>query len=118
TEDYHTRAETRNLFLAVQALPIVSASGYSRMGLVLGVGRTAYQLARKDYASPEVTRANTSGPALLLESYIDWGGEDFGARIAYSEIRSRLNKTAVDTFTRTPDASAHMVQLMLRWAFE
>ncbi len=98
-------------FITLNWVP-VGASDYTRFGLLAGFGNSEYKYTElKDYAT--VNSVSTEGPATLLGGYVDWGGEDFGARFSLNLLNTDLaekNGTKVD-------ASGSYWTFDLRWAF-
>ncbi len=108
-----TEIDIGSFLITLQFLPFISADGYTRVGLLGGVGPSTYELSVTDNNTNTTQSADTSGTAVLGGVYIDWGGEDFGARFGINAL-----KTDFDSLQGLEvDGSGTNFYFDLRWAF-
>lgn len=100
-----------NIQVTLNYLPFISDSGYTRIGLNVGAGPSKYRI-QSDYTTPSVSDS-ASGSAISAGIYFDWGGELFGARLAYESFSSNHGSASGYNL----DASGTTTSLDLRWAF-
>ncbi|MCZ6645122.1 MAG: hypothetical protein O7B79_02675 [SAR324 cluster bacterium] len=106
-----TELSVDNNFFTVNWVPL-GADSYARMGLLAGVGNSNYEVTQT--VTPGGTSSiSSSGSATLLGIYVDWGGEDFGARFGANFLETDLD----DINGLTVDASGRSIYFDLRWAF-
>ena len=112
---------------------------YARAGVILGVGASEYKYEASigygtyssySSASEACTASSlacvggsTTGSASLGGIYLDWGGEDFGARVGYHSLSTSLDPIYVSSSSSTigpytVDGSSTFTYLDLRWAFD
>lgn len=104
-------------FLTVNWVP-VGATSYARLGLLAGAGSATYRMTTTVTGQPDL-KGSATGSATLLGIYIDWGGEDFGARFGANSISTSLGDfTTSSTSPKLKvDGSGTSVYLDLRWAW-
>ncbi|MCZ6533454.1 MAG: hypothetical protein O7A08_10885, partial [SAR324 cluster bacterium] len=100
-----------NIF-TVNWVPL-GADSYARLGLLAGVGNTTYEVPRTGTLLTNLS-LSSSGSATLLGIYVDWGGEDFGARFGANFLETDLG----DANGFSADASGRSIYFDLRWAFK
>lgn len=106
--------------LTLHWVPYVSPDKYSRFGLIVGTGNASYE-AKAKINGTKIAGVSSTGKATLFSGYVDWGGEDFGARLGYGILQTKLDRAVDDYFpayTYEADASGKFLYLDLRWAFE
>ena len=102
---------------------LLGSQNYTRLGLIGGLGSATYEVNEKftdssgTFAEYDET-ASTDGTAALLGIYVDWGGEDFGARFGLNSLSTNLDKLKVQGQELDVDGSGVSLYLDLRWAFE
>ena len=107
---YQQTVRVKSTLITVNWVPI-GADSYARLGLLAGVGGAEYELTLSSGSSSNAT--STSGTANLLGAYLDWGAEDFGARLGVNALKTKfdnLNNAQVD-------GSGNGFYLDLRWAW-
>lgn len=110
--------ELTSLLFTMQYVAAVSEDGYERLGLVLGAGPARYT-SRRSYASFPKKVASTHGIAARAQGYLDWGGDDFGARFGVGYLATRLDAMQGDSPPPLEsDAGGWQLYLDLRWAFK
>ena len=113
---FGARAETElivaNNFFTVNWVPR-EADSYARWGLLAGVGISKYEVTQSGSLVSN-SSISSSGTATLLGIYLDWGGEDFGARFGANFLTTDLD--AINGLSA--DASGNSIYFDLRWAFE
>ena len=103
--------EISNFFFTLNWVPF-GASGYTRMGLLAGVGSSEYEVTVTDFSGASSSDSST-GSASLAGIYVDWGGEGFGARFGGHIISTDLDRIN----GATADGSGSSLYFDLRWAF-
>lgn len=100
----------------------IGSEDYVRFGFIGGIGPARYELKEKytnDFTSSQNSddTASASGSATLLGGYVDWGGEDFGARFGIDLFQTNLDKLNTPNGDLTVDGSGLAWYFDLRWAF-
>ncbi len=119
TSSTEQKWEINNIFATVNIVPI-GGKGYARFGILAGFGPSSYQYTATTIGTGDDTSLSESksSMATLLEAYIDWGGEAFGARLAYSSLSVAYDDLEASDGTKTPiSASGGAFCLDLRYAF-
>ena len=124
--EFTTEVDVNTLFITLQYLPFISDDGYVRIGLLGGIGPSTYEFTESQTIGgiSDSQSSETSAPAVLGGVYIDWGGEDFGARFGINALRTDFDKletpglvTPSATELREVDGSGTNFYFDLRWAF-
>jgi hypothetical protein len=105
----------RDTMLTLQVLPYVSESQYWRLGTLVGAGPIHYHIGSDSY------RFSASGTAVLGQGFIDWGGEEGGARFGVATLSARMDggtESGVRPKRHSDNPSGEYVFLDLRWAFK
>lgn len=117
--EFTTEVDVNTFLLTLHFLPFISDDGYARIGLLGGIGPSTYKFTQTLSNS-----VDTSGSAVLGGVYIDWGGEDFGARLGINALTTDFDKletpsivTPGATELREVDGSGTSFYFDLRWAF-
>ena len=93
----------------------ISTGQYTRLGVLGGIGTTNYTYT--ETINGISTQADTSGPTTLGQAYIDWGGEDFGARFGIGMLQTKLEEVKFQGIPHQADLSGNHWYFDLRWAF-
>ena len=105
--------ETSIPLITIQWVPI-GATSYTRFGLIAGAGSADHSYTVTVGGSPSEVTA--SGSATLAGAFLDWGGEDFGARFGVHSIDTDLGNYK-DT-TEPAEASGVAWYFDIRWAWK
>lgn len=100
-----------NLLFTINWIPL-GKEGYTRMGVLAGIGTSTYAVTETYDPGPDSSEA-TSGTAALAGVYVDWGGAGFGARGGLQVLTTSLD----DIDGESVDVSGNELFLDLRWAF-
>lgn len=106
-----TELSVDNNIFTVNWVPL-GADSYARLGLLAGAGNSTYEVTQSGTSMTD-SSVSSSGTATLLGIYVDWGGEDFGARFGVNFLGTDLD----DINGLTADASGTSIYFDLRWAF-
>ncbi len=101
-----------SLLVTAQWVPI-GATSYARVGFLAGLGTASYDVTI-DFEGVSPVSESTSGTAMLLGAYVDWGGPVFGARAGINVLTTDLD----DVNGLSADGSGRGLYLDLRWALE
>ncbi|MCH9045805.1 MAG: hypothetical protein IIA40_06835 [SAR324 cluster bacterium] len=119
--EFATEVNVNSLFITLQFLPFISDDGYVRIGLLGGIGPSTYEISQTLTVGPSTISdsADTSGTAVLAGVYIDWGGEDFGARFGFNALTTDFDSLQIpgEPTAREVDGSGTSFYFDLRWAF-
>ena len=114
--DYVKEISTVSHILGASFVPWISPDGYRRLIVLGGWGPSTYT-----YTASIATASNsvsTSGSALMAQAAMDWGGEDFGARIGYGLLLTSYDPMKVGGTSYSVDDSNSHLYIDLRWAFK
>jgi len=100
-----------NFLATVNWIPL-GAEGYARLGVLAGLGVSEYSLTASSTGLPSDS-VKLSGTAVLAGAYVDWGGDEFGARFGIQQLTTNLGESG----GKKVDASGREFYLDLRWAF-
>ena len=102
--------------LTLHYLPYISADKYSRIGVYGGYGSAEYTVT-DEVNDIEYT---ATGNATTYSIYLDWGSEDFGARLGVGTLTTELGEVKQDgvAIAGKADVSGNFGYLDLRWAFQ
>lgn len=98
--------------LGTVTLVLLGGTGYTRLAVLAGAGTSEYEASQS--FSGTTSSDTTTGTAFLGGAYVDWGGEDFGARFGLNVLSTQLDNLN----GASVDAGGTSVYFDLRWAFK
>ncbi|MDH5753029.1 MAG: hypothetical protein OEZ59_11530, partial [Deltaproteobacteria bacterium] len=107
--------EFNTFMLTINYMPLVIMDGYTRMGVLAGHGKATYKRTI-NYIIEESFEA--AGSATMKGIYLDWGGDEFGARLGYNTLNTKLGRINMGGGSRLDvDISGSHWYFTLRMAF-
>jgi hypothetical protein len=100
-------------FLTLNVI-VAGAESYTRLGLLGGIGSATYKVTAT-LNGTQLGSNSASGSATLAGTFLDWGGEDFGARFGVNAIQTSIKDM---TGGAKVDGSGTSVYFDLRWAWQ